>query len=389
MLDIRTIIISIVVTNFTSFLAILILHLSRFPVKGTFLWVVGRFFTSLGFLLVFFSGLLPDFFTVVIGNGLAIVGNTIVWLGMSRFVSCNKPKPSFYIMVGLFFTAALAGLYWYEAVNPSLWRRIVIITSSLALVSALTARDLIKCAHPTQAVRITGVCYAIHTAVMAACCIVVIKKHPAGPLMASPEPLMPFMYMYALVFGIVVTFAMILIISQELQRLLARQAALDPLTGIYNRRALHMFAEHDFQTMLRKESSMSVIMIDLDFFKKINDKYGHQVGDQMLVHFTEITNKTIRNEDLLFRYGGEEFVVLAPDADRQGALLLAERIREACSATPLKTTDNSIKFTVSVGLTSANSGDQDIYQVIDRADRALYEAKEKGRDRAMVYDVDN
>ena len=384
-MDIKTIILSISTTNFIGFLAILILHLSRFPVNGTLFWVIGRFITTLGLFLLFLRDLIPGFASIVLGNGMVIGGHLIVWLGMQRFVDYQIKNRPLNILAGIILSLVLAGICWYYLVNPTLWARAALIASSLCLISVLAARDLLTSASQTMAIKITGICYAINAAMMAISAIMIVKDTPSGPLMSS-GPLVAVSYMYAHVFGFLMTFGMILMITQKLQLKLERQATEDPLTGVYNRRALHMMAEHEFTAMLRNKTCLSVLMIDLDFFKKINDRHGHKVGDRMLIHFTQIVRDTIRAEDLLFRYGGEEFVVLIRNADINGTSQLAERIRAACSVTPLPAGDKLVGFTVSIGQASAKLDDDDFYQVIERADKALYHAKEQGRDRVVIFD---
>lgn len=149
----------------------------------------------------------------------------------------------------------------------------------------------------------------------------------------------------------------------------------DSLTGAANRRRLEMHLEE----LAGKERPLSVIMMDMDHFKKVNDTYGHQAGDEVLKHFAAVARKSIRPGDLLARYGGEEFAVVCR-AGLEQALEIAERIRKAVQDAPAKTTAGKINVTASFGVAEFREGDTP-ESVIKRADEALYRAKEAGRNK--------
>ncbi len=158
-------------------------------------------------------------------------------------------------------------------------------------------------------------------------------------------------------------------------------AAIDGLTGIYNRRQFLELADLQFAAAAPEQPAQAVIMIDVDHFKKINDSHGHPVGDEVLREIGKRLRSTVRESDLAGRVGGEEFAVfLAADAD---ASKLAERIRVAVAATPMQTSGGPIWTTVSIGSTYRRDGDSDVGAILVRADAALYEAKRRGRDRTV------
>jgi diguanylate cyclase (GGDEF)-like protein len=164
---------------------------------------------------------------------------------------------------------------------------------------------------------------------------------------------------------------------------LYRQATRDPLTGLFNRRALFRQAQAELARTDRHGRPLAVALIDLDRFKRINDRYGHPVGDEVLAHLSEILQAEIREEDLLGRYGGEEFMVVLPDTGADGARQLADRIRTRVAASPADTASGEIPLTASVGLAEWKRGES-LEDLMNRADGALYRAKEEGRDR-VVY----
>ncbi len=164
-------------------------------------------------------------------------------------------------------------------------------------------------------------------------------------------------------------------------------AVIDPLTGIYNRRYA---AQHMNRVMERAHETggvFAVMMIDLDKFKSINDRFGHDAGDAVLKEFSRRLQENIRGVDLVARFGGEEFFVAMPDVDRQAAAMAAERIRRAVEGAPVTLPGGAgeVSVTVSVGVAIADASDQDAETIIKRADLALYNAKETGRNRVTFF----
>lgn len=159
-------------------------------------------------------------------------------------------------------------------------------------------------------------------------------------------------------------------------------ASRDPLTGVHNRVALSSSLQREVDLAQRQELPLSMLVIDIDHFKSFNDEHGHTFGDDVLVAVSQTIANTVRRSDLLFRYGGEEFVVLASHTGEQGAMLLAERIRENVSA--LQTLrGRSIDVTVSVGVARLQEKES-AEAFFQRADKALYSAKRNGRNRSLL-----
>lgn len=169
-----------------------------------------------------------------------------------------------------------------------------------------------------------------------------------------------------------------------LERELQRLATTDSLTGIANRRAFLEHAEHIFKSCQRYQTQMTLMMLDLDFFKNINDEYGHQCGDQALIHFAETVKVELRESDLFGRLGGEEFCVLLQQADRPEAMLVAERIRDHIQSMPLSSASGeTFSLTVSIGIAIYRAEDDRLGRLLERADKALYQAKSHGRNQVI------
>ncbi|NOY63700.1 MAG: GGDEF domain-containing protein [Gammaproteobacteria bacterium] len=164
-----------------------------------------------------------------------------------------------------------------------------------------------------------------------------------------------------------------------------RAALRDPLTGIGNRSAMDSSVVREIQLAKRNNTPLSLIALDIDHFKNINDNWGHSIGDCAIKTLVKSVKSCMRSSDMLFRYGGEEFTALLHNTDVDGALLLAERIRATVEATPCACGDNQILFTISMGVASMDSAD-DSLALFNRADVALYQAKNSGRNCVRCAD---
>ena len=171
---------------------------------------------------------------------------------------------------------------------------------------------------------------------------------------------------------------------QAEQRLYA-SAVLDPLTGLHNRRHLDARLKSEFAFANRHSTPLSVLLIDIDHFKKINDTYGHAGGDAALRVLADRLQRAVRTEDIVARYGGEEFAVIARGIEATGAMLLAERVRETALKIQVPHEDEIIAFTISVGVTTMSKERvfDSVAAVLKAADDALYKAKETGRNRSV------
>ncbi len=179
--------------------------------------------------------------------------------------------------------------------------------------------------------------------------------------------------------------------NRELQELLHKvefMAITDPLTGLYNKRRFYDALKKEFLSSKRYNHSLSCLILDLDHFKEINDKYGHLAGDATLKEVGSILAKALREVDTISRFGGEEFVVLLPFTPKKDAALVAERIRKSISETNVKYEKQEIKVTTSIGVASIEDiqgGEMDA--LIQYADDALYQAKHNGRNRVEVFNL--
>ena len=163
-------------------------------------------------------------------------------------------------------------------------------------------------------------------------------------------------------------------------------SVLDGLTGLYNRRQFEISLEQEHNRTKRHPSDFSLAILDIDFFKKVNDTYGHQYGDYVLKKVAELMKTSFRKTDLLYRYGGEELIMIMPETNIEGALIPVQRLRRMVEDYDFEYNGVKTKVTVSIGLTMNYQEFKTPADILKSADEALYRAKESGRNRVVLYE---
>jgi diguanylate cyclase (GGDEF)-like protein len=178
---------------------------------------------------------------------------------------------------------------------------------------------------------------------------------------------------------------------RQSQEILKQQSITDSLTGLYNRRYFNKLAEEEIDRFFRYLRPLSIIMFDIDFFKRVNDIFGHIVGDNVLKMVAFVTKNQIRTNDIAVRYGGEEFIVLLPETSLEDAVILAERLKRQIEISVIQTEQQPISVTASFGVSNyfikmnEKSRDRMLSEFIDNADKALYASKKNGRNKVSIF----
>ncbi len=172
---------------------------------------------------------------------------------------------------------------------------------------------------------------------------------------------------------------------KRLKEKLEQQAATDELTGIFNRRHFQQLALGELKRANRLNHSLTIVLIDIDHFKHVNDTLGHAAGDQALLAFTKICQKNIREIDIFARFGGDEFALLLPEADCDQAYVAVDRIRKVVSSQPFDLEGKLVSITISSGIANLSGNEESFDKLLSQADQALYQAKEAGRNKVVGY----
>jgi diguanylate cyclase (GGDEF)-like protein len=164
---------------------------------------------------------------------------------------------------------------------------------------------------------------------------------------------------------------------------LAQLARVDALTGMLNRRGFIEQADAEIRRVFRTDRTFSVVLVDVDGFRRCNDRFGHACGDRVLQHAATVLGERARDVDSLARWGGDEFIILLPETDTDGAVALAEQLRDTIAGTPLDYRGHSLELTMTFGVSSYRRGEA-LDNCIARADTALTQGKKRGPNRVMI-----
>jgi diguanylate cyclase (GGDEF)-like protein len=206
----------------------------------------------------------------------------------------------------------------------------------------------------------------------------------------NPDTLSYWVMLFALIAPIVLVAYITTMLSADIRYAMAkikRISDTDELTGVYNMRSFSAILRRMFQQTVRHGHPMSIIMIDSDNLKAVNDTHGHNAGNKLLQHLIRKVGEELRRSDIVARYGGDEFIILLPETERQGAMETAERIRQSFETSQFNYRGNSLSVTVSLGLASYPEDGRNVDLIVDKADKALYRAKRLGRNQTAVYEV--
>ena len=310
-------------------------------------------------------------------NGLILGGLAIMYAGLRRFGG-RKPFPLLYYLALIF--VYLAGFLAFTYADPNVIVRIVIISGLTAPVSLLCGLVLVtdiprelKTEHVIASVPFFA--YATFSALR-------IIWTLGGDTMSNflEAGVVQGLAFLVWIFQILLsTFGVLWIASSTLALELRELARVDPLTQLLNRRALEEIARREVGRARRGSYDLSVVMLDIDRFKRLNDTKGHQAGDTVLASIAGILSVGLRSQDVAARYGGEEFVLVLPDTDYENAYGMTERIRQEIEQSTVTTDAGTVSITASAGVATYGGAEDDWEDLIGRADDALYRAKQDGR----------
>jgi len=347
-------------------------------IRGMRLWGTAPLVCAASTLFYGLDGLLPAPLVTLIGNGLLLVGVTLFLWGSERL----HGLPSSWRRWAAVIAATLLVLAFFMHVYPDYRIRVLVFSGTLAAVVVEHARLLGRHGNKRFAHRFTAMVLWGQAAVLICRALSTLWLDLADTQRFAQSPIQT-LYIATFSFSaLLVSIGVLLMAGERVREEFEYMATHDSLTGAYTRRAVLAACADDLARWERYGNPFSLLILDLDHFKRINDEHGHLAGDHVLAHFVQLIQSHLRSADRLGRYGGEEFLVILPETDTDAAKAAAERMRAALHATPGSA--DRPHCTVSIGLTTVRHGDRTIDALIARADAALYEAKAQGRNRVQV-----
>ena len=340
-------------------------------IKGLGHWSAGLLVLFIGALMFSVQGQLPGFIAFPVSNLVLWCGLYLIYLGSEHFFGLTPRMGPWLALLAV----GLLVMSWFTLIDPSYHVRLVFSTLLRGFLLGMMAWLVLRQGANTFA-RVLAVCVLSSATAVQLMRVVTSFVNPVGSSIFDTDPFQ-LIYITSYAFLIfLLSISLVLLASERLRTELEHLATHDSLTNALNRRYINEACNKELERCRRHGRSMALIMMDLDHFKAINDSYGHQAGDQVLVNFVAKINALLRQPDLLGRFGGEEFVVLLPETSLEEALIVTERIREVCILNK-----HEPSCTVSMGMTTNNHDSDTVDTLMGRADGALYRAKANGRDR--------
>jgi diguanylate cyclase (GGDEF)-like protein len=341
-------------------------------------WIGATLLQPAGFVLLSLRDTLSPFLSILVANAFVSMGFAAYVVALRRFYRLPADRGP---LLGLVALAVAVSFYW-GLVEPDLTRRLIAVSVVLAVVLGASAAIIYR--HGEGAVRhVAGMAFAGASALMAYRAVILLFDPTLVTGVFQLTHVQLLTYAVGSVLPVIATIGFLLLCTERSQRELERAARVDYLTDCYNRRAIEELATQSMASARRHGLPLSVLVLDIDHFKRINDELGHAVGDIALVESVARIRGTLRAEDVLGRLGGEEFIVLMPNADGASAVQAGERIRSSFSAQPLRMDGHDRSVTLSIGVATLAPMDREFSQLLRRGDRAMYAAKNAGRDLVM------
>ncbi|MCO5105224.1 MAG: diguanylate cyclase [Burkholderiaceae bacterium] len=309
----------------------------------------------------------------LVGNAFLIGGFALFHIGCRRFFE----EPSAWQRILVCLVCTLLALAWFSWISPSYAIRSALVTVVIIGLHAATFWFLWRHSNRNFPVRMVQVTLLLHMVILSVRLQALFKADAVDDLMVASAVQTFYLGAYV-VTVLLLSIGAVLMATDRVRTELEHMATHDALTGTLNRRAILGFCADEHERSVRYGQAFSIMMIDLDHFKSVNDTHGHQHGDRVLVHFAECTRAALRRADRFGRYGGEEFLVLLPNTTADVALPVTERIRAALSA------GHALDCQASIGLTHWRGPEDTLDAMLGRADAALYQAKAQGRNKTCI-----
>jgi diguanylate cyclase (GGDEF)-like protein len=348
-------------------------------IRGVGNWACGALIVSVASILLALRGGVPDWLSILGGNCGMIVSTGLWVIGSERFFG----RPPSWRFVTLMLAIGTIGESWMTWAQPSAAGRALCINVILALIYVRQTFVMLRYGRHDSSAMFVGGLFLIQTTVTVVRVVTSIGSGFAVTGLYARDFVQTLYLGTGAILSLMATVAFMLLAMNRLRVQLEQQALADPLTGLLNRRAFLNAHREEREKMMRTGGRLSLLLIDLDHFKTINDTYGHVKGDEILVDFSERAAGILPRRAHFSRWGGEEFVALVPGSRPDDVFELAEALR---SRIALNNNASLPAYTCSIGIAYTAGGDATIERLVKEADEALYRAKRNGRNSVQLSD---
>lgn len=356
--------------------AILFMLRRSFPptIGGLVYWSRGLLCMVVASILFGLTDVIPAFFTVIIANAMLVGGIMSFYMGFRHFAGL----PPQHRLMGVILSLLTGYIAWFTYVDNIYPARAVLVTFTDSMLFFACAILVARTTRNSLAGRFTSIAFTAIGAVSLGRSMLLFFQIDSPPDVLDASMAQK-TYLAALAFSIVaITLGAMMLANERLRAALEFIASHDQLTGAIARATFIELLKKELARSKRNGRPLALLMFDLDHFKSINDRFGHAVGDRVIIDFVHRTQGLLRNIDSIGRYGGEEFVALLPETTMDEARIVADRI---CKGVAEASSEGLPAYTVSIGVAVASQGDEAAETLLYQADKALYLAKANGRNR--------
>lgn len=346
--------------------------------RGVFIYTIGTILSALTFFFYLIRWFYPEFLILrFLGNVIIVMARIFYFIGIARFVQ----KDEYYVFWSLVIFLSILSQAYFTYIDSSFVFRNLELLTAIIITQILSILYLTsnKKENFTTSAYFTAFILLLDTVSLSFRAIVLPFsgiKHLFHPNMVNTIT-----FFSVLIADQLRNSGFIMMVIQRLQGDLKAQANIDFLTKTFNRRAIQEQLSNEELKYYKMGKTFSVVLLDIDRFKSINDNYGHDGGDIVLKHLSEVLKQNLRKRDILGRWGGEEFIVILPDTPIDRALIVAERLRKSVESNPAA--NGLIQHTISLGVATFMQHGKTMEKLIKNVDTALYQAKKTGRNKVI------
>ncbi len=345
-------------------------------------WTTGNLACGLGAILILGRSSLPPFLSVVLGNMLLLSGFCLIYSGIR--IHYGKKKVHWFFLISILAVFFFLVVYFTYRIN-NISVRGILFSAFFGSMSFLVAYESSGAFKTKNTIRWTFTMLmgmnGLYSFIRGYLISTVAKTGDilTGGLFIRETLLETLVFIYT------ISIAFVLMLTLYFSEKNKDLAEIDSLTGVNNRRVFLLMAEQERSRSIRKKSAYSILSLDIDHFKQVNDNAGHAAGDYVLKKFAESLKAGLRASDCIGRLGGDEFVILLPDTRLGEAVSVAEKVRRMAEGLNVEFNGKQIPLTASLGISWNDEGGESVEEVSQEADVALYNAKRAGRNRVMAY----